>query len=243
MVANPIRIVPLRLEAAAPAVTPRLTYRGGPLLRSVKVFLMFWGEAWSQPALSPLAGELSGFFDFVLTSSLMDQLSEYDVDGASIGHGSRIGTTVVTSAPDASVADSDIQQMIQDEISSDPAVPQPTPSTLYVVFLPPGVTVGLNGGSSCTTFCGYHLDIQGEIFYAVLPYPDCSGCMVGLSVQDALTSVASHELCEAISDPVAGQGWYDDRNGEIADICAWKTKQLGQHTVQLEWSNQANRCL
>jgi len=32
-------------------------------------------------------------------------------------------------------------------------------------------------------------------------------------------------------------------NGEIGDICAWKTKQLGAYTVQLEWSNKANQCL
>jgi len=39
------------------------------------------------------------------------------------------------------------------------------------------------------------------------------------------------------------QGWYDDANGEIGDICAWKTKKLGQYTVQLEWSNTAEACV
>jgi hypothetical protein len=43
---------------------------------------------------------------------------------------------------------------------------------------------------------------------------------------DALTSTSSHELCEAITDPIPGQGWYDDANGEIGDICAWKSKNL-----------------
>jgi hypothetical protein len=50
-------------------------------------------------------------------------------------------------------------------------------------------------------------------------------------------------LCEAITDPIPGQGWYDDANGEIGDICAWKTKKLGQYTVQLEWSNTAGACV
>lgn len=27
--------------------------------------------------------------------------------------------------------------------------------------------------------------------------------------------------------------------GEIGDICAWKTKRIGNYTVQLEWSNKA----
>lgn len=243
MAANPIQIVPLRTEALAPVGTPQLTYRGGPLLSSVQVFVFFWGDAWSQPSLSPVVDQLNAFFDFVLTSSLMDQLAEYNTPNAAIGHGARTGAIILTTPPPSTVADADIQQAIQTEISSDPAVPQPDASTLYFVFLPPGVTVAMNGGSSCTTFCGYHQAIDDQIFYAVMPYPDCTGCTSGLSVVNALTSVASHELCEAITDPVPGQGWYDDQNGEIGDICAWQTKQLGTYTVQLEWSNQAGQCL
>lgn len=236
MTANPIRIVPLRTEMPAAVGAPQLTYRGGPLLTSVQVFILFWGA-------SELVDQINGFFDYVLTSSLMDQLTEYGVANANIGHGSRIGTTVLATAPPASVTDADVQQMIQQELSSDPNVPQPTSNTLYFVFLPSGVTVAMDGSSSCVNFCGYHNGIQNQIFYAVLPLPDCSGCMGGLSTFDSLTSAASHELCEAITDPVPGQGWYDDQNGEIGDICAWQTKQLGQYTVQLEWSNQANSCL
>jgi hypothetical protein len=59
-------------------------------------------------------------------------------------------------------------------------------------------------------------------------------------VLDALTSTSSHELCEAITDAIPGRGWYGDANGEIGDICAWKTKTIGNYTVQLEWSNKAN---
>jgi hypothetical protein len=76
-----------------------------------------------------------------------------------------------------------------------------------------------------------------------MPYPGCAGCVGGLAVLDALTSTSSHELCEAVTDPVPGQGWYDDANGEIGDICAWQTKKLGPWTVQLEWSNQKGACI
>ena len=76
-----------------------------------------------------------------------------------------------------------------------------------------------------------------------MPYPDCGGCVGGMSALDALTSTSSHELCESITDPVPGQGWSDDVHGEIGDICAWKTKQLGPYTVQLEWSNAASSCV
>ena len=85
--------------------------------------------------------------------------------------------------------------------------------------------------------------ISGQVFYAVMPYPSCAGCTGGLSPIDALTSTSSHELCEAITDAIPGQGWYDDSNGEIGDICAWKTKKIGAYAVQLEWSNKANACV
>jgi hypothetical protein len=249
---HPIRVVPIRVDdtliapapGAPPSPTPRLTYRGGPLLTAVQIFTCFWGAAWQAQPQAGLAQQINRFFDYVVTSALLDQLTEYSVPGQAIGHGAHIGTaTLAASAPGPSVLDSAIQQFIQHEISTNSLVPQPTPNSLYFVFLPPGVSVSLDGGSSCTTFCGYHSDINAQIFYAVMPYPDCAGCTGALSALDALTSTSSHELCEAITDPIPGQGWYDDTNGEIGDICAWQTKQLDAYAVQLEWSNHAGRCL
>jgi hypothetical protein len=241
--ANPIKIVPLYGDAlAAPVSTPQLSYRGGPLLAAVEVFIFFWGRAW-EGQQGPLVQQINQFFDFVLTSPLLDQLGEYSVAGQSIGHGSRSGAVILSTDPPSTIGDSDVQQLIQQEISNDSAVPQPTANSLYFVYLPPAVTISLDGATSCSNFCGYHNYINGNIFYAVMPYPDCGGCTGARAVTDALMATSSHELCEAITDPVPGQGWYDDQNGEIGDICAWKTKQLGTFTVQLEWSNKAGQCV
>ena len=243
---HPIRIVPLhRPEAvAAPAAAaPQLTYRNGPLLTAVQVFTVFWGSAWQQASNSSLMTQMNQFFDYILTSQLMDQLGEYSVPGQAIGHGSRIGTTVLTSpAPGTSVQDSTIQQLIQQEIDAG-TLPAANANTLYFVFLPNGVTVVQGNSSSCQAFCGYHDSFGQNVYYAVMPYPGCTGCTGGSAVFDALTSTTSHELCEAITDPIPGQGWYDDNNGEIGDICAWKTRTLGSYTIQLEWSNRAGACV
>ncbi len=239
----PIRIVPLHphvRDAAAPA--PHLTYRNGPLLTKVEVFTVFWGKAWQDSANVALLNQLNQFFDFILTSSLLDQLAEYNVPGKAIGHGSHSGTiTLITSEPGKSIADSAIQSMLQKQISAG-TLPAPNANTLYFVYLPPGTTVTMVGSASCSEFCGYH-DTANAFFYAVMPYPGCTGCQGGLATLDALTSTSSHELCEAITDPIPGQGWYDDFNGEIGDICGWKTKSVGAYTVQLEWSNNSNSCL
>lgn len=242
---HPIRVVPLHRPEAARAVAaaaPQLTYRNGPLLTAVQVFTVFWGSAWQQPPNSDLLKQINEFFDYILTSQLLDQLGEYSVPGQDIVHGSRIGTTVLTSPdPSGSVQDSAIQQMLQQEIAG--TLPATNPNTLYFVFLPDGVQVVQGGSASCQAFCGYHDSFGNNVFYAVMPFPGCSGCTGGLAVIDALTSTTSHELCEAITDPIPGQGWYDDNNGEIGDICAWKTRTLGNFTIQLEWSNQAGSCI
>src|SRR5690348_14005647 len=165
---DPIRIVPLRLDAAAPVATPRLTYRGGPLLASIQVFLFFWGDAWQREPQATMMQRLDGFFEYVLTSSLMDQLAEYDVQDFAIGHGARTGAIAVTTAVPPSVADADVQNFVRDQIASNPAVAQPGPSSLYFVLLPPNVTSELDGSSSCVNFCGYHNN-AGDLYYAVMP--------------------------------------------------------------------------
>jgi hypothetical protein len=245
-----IRIVPLHpgagagAGAEAPAIAPRLTYRNGPLIASAEVFTVFWGTAWNAAPQKAMMQEMNQFFDFILKSPLIDQLAEYNAAHYKIVHGRRTGTTVLT-APvlQHSVNDGTIQHTLQHEIASNSAFPQPSPNTLYFLFFPPGVKVVQGGAASCTAFCGYHNDILGQIFYAAMPFPGCAGCTGGLQPIDALTSTSSHELCEAITDAIPGQGWYDDTNGEIGDICAWKTKKIGKYTVQLEWSNKAGKCV
>jgi hypothetical protein len=242
---HPLRIVPLHphvRDAAAPA--PQLTYRGGPLLHSVEVFSIFWGPAWKDAANAALIPQINSFFDFILASQLIDQLTEYDVPRHSIGKGVLLGTnTFTTSSPGTLVTDAAIQQFLQSQISAT-TFPAPTPNSLYFLYLPPGTQVTQGGSVSCQEFCGYHETTPThDIFYAVMPYPGCTGCLGGLTAFNALTSTSSHELCEAITDPIPGQGWYDDNNGEIGDICAWHTKQLGNYTIQLEWSNKASACI
>lgn len=247
---DPIRIVPLSVPEeltsakAVAAAAPHLTYRNGPLLAAVEVFTIFWGAGWEKAPASHLISQVNDFFTYILTSSLMGQLSEYSVPGKTIGHGKFVGTLSIT-APvlKTSVSDAAIQHMLQHLIATDSSVPQPSPDTLYFIYIQPGTKVVQGGSASCTSFCGYHNDISGRIFYAVMPYPGCSGCTGSMDVFAALTSTSSHELSEAITDAIPGQGWYDDSNGEIGDICAWKNKKIGKYTVQLEWSNKAKKCM
>jgi hypothetical protein len=206
---------------------PQLIYNGGVLLTAVEVTTIYWGNAWNT---DPLMAELESFFGFILTSSLIDQLGEYSVSGSTIGHGSKVNCFQPTnSEPGASIDDSTIQGALQNWIASG-QLPAPNPNSLYFIFLPSGTTVTLQGQSSCTDFCGYHSNVganpDGGPFYAVMPYADCAGCQFADNLLDSMTAISSHELCESITDPVPGAGWYDNANGEIGDICEPQTKVI-----------------
>ncbi len=141
------------------------------------------------------------------------------------------------------MTDGAIRLMLEQQLAGNTSFAPADPNTVYFVFLPPGVSVAAGGDRSCQAFCGYHDHINAQIFYAVVPYPGCAGCLAGLGPLDALTSICSHELAEAITDPVPPQGWYDDSHGEIGDVCAWQNKRLGRYTVQLLWSNRTSGCV
>ncbi len=225
----------------APA-NAHLSYNGGPLICNVQVYTIFWGKLWgATPASQQMLKQINQFFAAILVSPLIDQLAEYNVPGKSIGHGALLGSkTISTNAPVGSITDSAIQSQLQKWIKAK-AVPQVTKNSLYFIYLDPGIVCIMGGGKSCQSFCGYHNN-AGKVYYAVMPYPTCSGCLGGLSAFDALTGTSSHELCESITDPVPGKGWYDNTNGEIGDICAWNFKKVAGYNVQLEWSNNQNKC-
>jgi hypothetical protein len=252
------KVMPIGVAPVAGAA--RLTYRGGPLIARARLFGVYWGSAWralgraggagpvrevSRQALDAFLGDLAG-------GAYIDMLAEYNVQGLAIQRGTFLGSAVVGPDPAARVSDDDIRAMLTQRLA-DGELPPWDANTLYVVYLPQGTSVEQGGALSCRVFCGYHDAIvdQGgnpSAYYAVLPYPGCAGCAQGtdgmqLSPFDALTATTSHEVAEAVTDPVPGTGWYDDQNGEIGDICAWQLAMLDGYVVQKEWSNAAGDCV
>jgi hypothetical protein len=264
-----IRIVPphpssVVSEAPIRTAPAQLTFRGGPLLASVEVTAVFLGDwtADTQP--------ISAFLATIVPSSYLDALSEYNVGHGNFGASVVLPWTagppppppppppggclptfglarlarrrvLPRAAAPTSIDDAEIQSRLNAAITAG-TMPTKTAQSLYMVFVQAGVTVTMQGQASCSAFCGYHNDDGTGLYYGVIPYPDCLGCTGTLAPFDALTSVTTHELAEAVTDPVGGTGWYDDANGEIGDICAWQTYNLNGYVVQREWSNAANAC-
>jgi len=240
-----------RFAKLAHARQPQLKYNGGPLLQHVEVFTIFWGSVWQkQPALISLAHNINDFFSFILVSPLIDHLAEYNVPARSlsIGHGKLTGTTTLATEPGPLIDDSDIQAMLKHWIATEAGFPRPNANTLYFIYFPPGTSITLEGDSSCEKFGGYHDAIDDKIFYAVEPF--CLSSGGNLSQLDFFTLTSSHELCEAITDPIPGAGWYwfrdKEHQGEIGDICEAAPnaeERMGSFLVQREWSNAKTRCV
>jgi hypothetical protein len=88
-------------------------------------------------------------------------------------------------------------------------------------------------GSNCSyaNYCAYHSSfVNGSgqtVIYGNEPYGDLNVCQVAGApspnnnpVADAAATGASHELTEAITDPL-GTAWYDSSGFEIGDECAY----------------------
>ena len=119
-------------------------------------------------------------------------------------------------------------------------------NSLFVLILPNGVTsvIDQDGSKSCANFCGYHdaFDHHGtSVAYAVLPSTKCSGC--GGQLAD-FTAVYAHELAEAATDKVPGQGWVANDGEENGDLETWVLMGWGPHddpkryTIQGYYTNE-----
>jgi hypothetical protein len=151
------------------------------------------------------------------------------------------GYKVANEKTKSSISDSAIRSFIAAQFNSG-AVP-PSSSIIYGVYMPPKMKVTMSGGGSCSSFCGYHghFNYGGlDIRYAVFPYLDCSACKLSsLTVADMMTIVASHEIREAVTDPMLN-AWYDKAGYEADDKCAWYNLYRmanGGFVVQPEFSN------
>jgi hypothetical protein len=100
----------------------------------------------------------------------------------------------------------------------------------YPVLFPPGVeTMDQDGTTSASSYCGYHRAFgpnSGPTVYANMPYPPSGdACDAGQAPNgnldaDGTVSTLSHELNEAITDPLNQVAWNDQTGNEIGDMCA-----------------------
>jgi hypothetical protein len=224
----------------------KLTYRGGNVIKSAGVYSIFYDSSISATITSGINGFISSFGN----SSDYNIITQYTGANGSISSTfSNAGQLVDSKGVPSKLSDSQIQSYIAGLMNAG-RIPVST-SYVYGVYLPNGTRSTMQGGSSCTSYCGYHghFVYNGkEIKYAVYPYPSCSGCSAsGKSVLDMLTIITSHEIREAVTDPMEGgvSTWRDASGYEADDKCAWHNlyKTSAGYFVQPEFSNKDNGCV
>jgi hypothetical protein len=123
---------------------------------------------------------------------------------------------------------------VVDVAVADGSLPKPVgglADVLYMIYFPMQTTVTGPPGTSCVDFGGYHNSArQGgvELSYAVVAA--CQDVLPTLTDVEDREGVASHELIEAVTDPVPfnhpsfvfddpTSSWFGLLGGEIGDLC------------------------
>jgi hypothetical protein len=258
---------------------PHPHWYGGDVIAHPKIVEVVYGSGtFASPVTSNTAPNFPSFYAGITNSKYFDWMSEYSAGGALIGRGSFAGRYTITPAagndgttpctvvgsPTTCIDDAaDIQPELLAQINAH-NLPQPDPDTIYVMHFPAGKILQFidDGGAqnSVQHFCAYHgtetFDATTNIRYAVIPDNSSEGDCGETPGFGNMTTVVSHELTEAVTDPDIGLAsalaaplaWYDSNYGEVSDICVGfqdtiKGGDGRTYVVQQNWSNQADDCI
>jgi hypothetical protein len=223
--------------AVGAPMQPIVMNAGGNVMPTVKIVPVFFAnDATAQAQLETFLAQLA-------PSSYWTAISgEYGVGAMTIAP-----SVIATETPPTS--DAALQTLITAHAGGTGGWPASTPTTIYSVFLPDGVTFSFGGGTSCVDFGGYHDETNAGVIYALMPRCT-SATFPGL---EDVTIAASHEYLEAATDPhpmsnPAFNIVNDDEaiwgllpGGELGDMCEFNHAAyqplLGTFMVQRTWSN------
>jgi len=227
-----------------------LSYHGGPVIHSARVVAIFWGPSWGTGgADAATATHVQQFFGQFGTNSHYAIITQYS-DGAGFIQTTNLGNTSYfdSSTPPTNVTDADMQAEVLKAIG----VVGFDASTIYEVFIPPSSYSSSGNATSCggpaLQYCAYHGHFSssfGDVKYASMPYPSCSGCQsAGFTDAQNLDHFSCHETREAVTDEDLN-AWFDRRGNEADDKCAWSPAPFldGGFGYQYEWSNAASGCV
>ena len=155
-----VQIVPMGLTPAGPSKA-----NAAPVMKSIQQVSVFLGGAWAEQSMRSREASLRNLAGHVQFAPL---------------HTQNIG--VLPASP--SVEDfADLEDPVNDltiqkklvEMLGSKALPAPDASTVFVVFLAPGVRLNVGNHTAGVHFAAYHNLIHvepGELHYVVVPFDD-----------------------------------------------------------------------
>jgi hypothetical protein len=273
------RRVQLELENLEERAVPAVVFHGGPVISHVDLETVYYGQDWAKSANQPDLQQLDGFARTITHSSYLAMLGEYGVGMGNFSQHDMV-TGSATPANGDTVTDAQIQAMLANEIYNG-NLNESAGQQVYLVYLPPGVHSQFDENAS---YLAHHYSFtmtmryiasdgstayyQDTVPYAVIPDPNTNPVWQTHTLQNTgagdisegwtnfqkQTEVTSHELAEALTDPVVwkdaagwhGTGWHDGTSGntlgeEIGDIANLDYTSLDGYVVQRVWSNYFTR--
>lgn len=226
------------LNNRADATSVMIIEGNGTVLRHVQLYLVFWGSEWAANP-EPSKDDVTNAAIRILYSPYMSGLAQYH----GIGGGRFAGAQTITSTdPPAPFSDGDIQNFLIQQLDAN-VLPRPSSNNQYFfsVFLPKGLV------AKNTDFIGEHNSFTR--FGFTIPY----AWIMNDGTLDYVTTIFSHELVEACSDPnlnaiivKGGPGSAcptdEGANCEIGDVCS-STQVVSGVRVQSYWSAEDNQCI
>jgi hypothetical protein len=192
---------------------PAPTYHGGSELAHVEVNDVFLGSAWS--GLGAERGAIDAAMASLASGANAASWAPFGPGAGRLASSSLLAGLSLGN----SVSDREVQLALKLALFFG-KVPPPGPDSLYVVVLPPGVGVGMSGAAAYHGSLAY---LGGQVSYAVVP----------AQVDPAYTVVLlSHELDEAVLDPMPLTGWNaGTATTEPADLAGGANQLLGGQEV------------
>jgi len=236
--------------------TNNLTYHGGPVQTSPKIYVVYWGSSWNSSTGDPkgVRARANAFFGVIGGSKWLNSVTQYtESNGQHVGNaaGSFVGSYVDTSSSPPS-------RPTQSQLAAEAAKAAAhygdySASASYVVALPHGIRPSGFGSQYCAWHSSTSVSGKGTIAYTNDPYlPDVgyscgAGSVNNPGTLDGITIVYGHEQGETETDPQPNSGWLDSSGAENGDKCAWtgleNNPNAGGYPTQPLWSNANNGCV
>jgi hypothetical protein len=226
-----------------------LINHGGPQISLAGFYAIYWNSAVASSTINgkTLETTVNAFVNSFSGSPDYTIIQQYGTANAISPMVAWAGELIDAQPTQSMISDSKVQNYLASLFNSTRVGADV--NTLYGVYFPSGMRISLQGGVSCSSFCGYHGHFtytsngtSKDIKYAVFPYTNCSACsMPGKTVFDIMTIVGSHEIREAVTDPDLN-AWFDSAGYEADDKCAWHNlyRTSAGFMVQPEYSNGGN---
>jgi hypothetical protein len=189
------QIVPADLSIAGPK-----TFHGGPVLSSVRQVSIFLGSGWGD---QQFRGRETSLIDISASTASANgvavHLAELQTHNVKTMRAAQMHEDF-TDLSKSTLNDLDIQRKLNEMLQSR-TIPLPAASTVFVIFLAPGVNSTLGGHQAGVEYAAYHNFVNleaGEIHYVVVPFHDNATHHV---------TAAARAFAETALNP-NGQGWF-----------------------------------